>query len=732
MRQILFQYTLRRWLFPIGGAVLFFGGLVLAKELVDISKEVFSLGASFKWLLPLLLLAVPETFMLVLPMAAVLGGLLGTQRMVQSSELVASQGLGMGSRVLLKPFILLSLFILLLAAANSHLLVPSVNHLQASVRLQMLEEARTRFLRTGQPPRIPPGSPGQSVWMAPDGEVHVMEVSPTGIQHMIAKGIAYSIYPQLDGGHILDMRLNNLDGSVFQVQTGSVVHLHQESQDLRFRLPGIAKILTPTPLRYLQTSEIIRLKHQASAIELSRRFSLPFASVAFLLFGIAMGLGHPRFQGAGSVLNSLGLILIYYFFNMLFENMIIQSNHQAFYYQLMLPWIFLVGGLLLFNRKLKPHLSNSILSRIQFNTNRILATTMMGVHRILNSRRPATLLTGRSHIELHPHRILNSWACSLWAKNWGATLGTLLTLDLLIEYATLAGDISQNHKSIIDFMYYWILNLPTFMNTALPITFLLGTLFALGQATQTAEWVALRAGGVSLVQLVWHAKRAWLTVLASTAVLQLWIAPNAYYKADIVYRQIINRPMNPLTRNSWLYLGSTGVLWNQQGQIRWGFPLKPPMEAPILLCWKTGDAYAQGLSWGGTKLIQGPDAEKLFPETSLLEPTHADMTSTGDLFKWQRWAPDPNRATLLWIRIFSWLAGPCLVLASLSWAFPEVRSGRGQSLGMGLVIGLLFLGLQGIFAGASKSGEIPAPLGVLAPMLFFAGFGFMRLRHLKT
>jgi len=151
-----------------------------------------------------------------------------------------------------------------------------------------------------------------------------------------------------------------------------------------------------------------------------------------------------------------------------------------------------------------------------------------------------------------------------------------------------------------------------------------------------------------------------------------------------------------------------------------------------MLRWNMGEVFAQGLPWGGTKLVRGPAAEKLFPETSLREPTHADMSSTEDLFKWQRWAPDPNRATLLWTRIFSWFAGPCLVLATLSWAFPDPRSGRGQSLGMGLVIGLLYLGLQGIFLGASKSGEIPAPLGVLAPMLFFSGFGLMRLRQLRT
>jgi lipopolysaccharide export LptBFGC system permease protein LptF len=732
MNQILFRYTLRRWLFPIGGAVVFYGGLLLSKELVDISKEVFNLGASFKWLLPLMLLAVPETLMLVLPMAAVLGGLMGTLQMVQSSELVAAQGLGMGSRMLTKPFFLVAFLLLLLAGANSHLLVPAVNDLQASVRIHMLEEARTRFLRTGQAPRVPPGSPGQSVWMAPNGEIHVMEVSPTGVQHMVAKGISYSIQPQPDGGHRLDMRLTDLDGSVLQLQSGSVVHLHQESQDLRFRLPGISKILAPTPLRYLKTFDILKLNTPASKVELSRRVSLPFASVAFLLFGVALGLGHPRFQGGGSILKSLGLILIYYSLNMLFENMIMQSYNIALFLQLLLPWAFLGIAFWLFYQKLQPHVSNTPMSRFKLWAAKRLTHSIAWIRGFSQSLKPIGMVADKPNETHQSSSILNKWAYSLWLRSWGATLGTLVALDLLIEYVTLAGDLSQNHKSLMDFLHYWSLNLPSFLNTALPLTFLLATLFTLGQASETAEWVALRAGGVSLIQWVWSARRAWLTVLVSTAVLQLWIAPHAYYKADKVYRQIIDRPLINLTRNSWLYLGSTGVLWNQQEQMRWGFPLKPASEAPILLRWKTGDAFALALPWGGSNFVQGPASDKLFPETSLREPTQADMSSTGDLFKWQRWAPDPNRATLLWTRIFSWLAGPCLVLATLSWAFPAARGGRGQSLGMGLVIGLLYLGLQGIFLGASKSGEIPAPLGVLAPMLFFAGFGFIRLRRLRT
>ncbi len=733
MLSILDRYTFRRWLFPVAGAVFFYGGLVLAKELVDISKEVFSLGASFKWLVPLLAMAVPEVLMLVLPMSAVLGGLLGTQQMVQSSEMVAAHGLGIGSRMFIRPFLLLALLLAGLAGLNSHILIPSTNHFQAELRTQMLEEARTRFLRTDQPPRILPGGQDQAVWMAPDGQVHLMNVGPGGIQHMVSKSIAYSINPQEDGGHILDMQLKQLDGSLCQTGSGSVVNLHQERQDLRFKLPGTSKLLAPTPLRYLDTYELIQLKSVASRVELSRRFSLPFASVALLLLGISLGLGHPRFQSGGSILKSLGVILTYYFMNTLLENLITQAMPGALTLSLLLPWVTLLVGLWIVHRKFKPHISNTLYSKLQqilIPLNRISAALLYRFRASLRFRSQTSESIQTAAV--HSAGILDQWARALWWKGWGATFGTLVALDLLIEYATLAGDLSRNHKNLMDFIDYWFLNLPTFLNTALPITFLLGTLFALAQATQTSEWVALRAGGVSLVQLVWSSRRSWLGVLGATFLLQFWIAPMAYFKADIIYRKLINRPPLMATTDSWLYLGSTGVLWFQQGETRWGFTLSPPRAAPILLRWKPGETFASGLPWGEMKFVQGPRAEQLFPDAAQREPIHADMSGTLDLMRWQRWAPDPNRATLIWIRILSWLAGPCLVLAMISWAFPSPRSGRGQSLGMGLVAGLLYLGLEGIFLGAAKSGEIPAPLGVLAPMVFFAGFGFLRLKWLRT
>jgi lipopolysaccharide export LptBFGC system permease protein LptF len=131
-------------------------------------------------------------------------------------------------------------------------------------------------------------------------------------------------------------------------------------------------------------------------------------------------------------------------------------------------------------------------------------------------------------------------------------------------------------------------------------------------------------------------------------------------------------------------------------------------------------------------MVQGPSAERLFPERSLRDTASAEETSTIDLFHWQKWAPDPERAYMLWGRLLGCLAGPCLVLSMLSFAFPGPRQGRGQALGAGLVAGLIFLGLQTLFGGAARASEIPAYWGVLSPILLLVSVSLLRLHRLRT
>lgn len=731
MSSTLSRYFLRRWLNPFLGALLFYGGLLVASELVTLSRELFAQGAPLRWIFPLLATSLPDIFGMVLPMAAVLGGLMGTQNLVQGSESVAAQGLGVGARSLLKPWGLLGLGIVVLASLNAHLLVPGMNRYQAGLKRQMSEEAKASFLRPGAPPRMVPSAPNNALWVAPDGAVHVMETGEDGVQHLTAQSFAWSM--EYRGVDPIAIRLNlkDLKGAIYVPDQDSVVHLNQASQELRFPIQPSQHLLTPTPLRYLPTRELWSVTGPDARIELARRMALPFSAAALFLLGIALGFGHPRFSSGGALAKSLGIIIAYYLILKILENKLSVGLNWAFPALLMLPPASGAAGAAFLLAKLHPHRSNTPWSHFRTATRKRLDALVTRLRVAWGWRPHLAVDLDLTHLG-GTRGVLRRWSQALWIRNWAGTLGSLLLLNLLIEYANLAGDLAQNPGHGGMFIRYWLWNLPPFLSVALPVSFLLGTVLALSQAALSQEWNALKSGGVSLWQWVWSARWAWGAVLALTFALQAFLSPVAIAKSDTLYRQIIKRSPKAVKSSPWLNLGSTGVLWFLERDVRWGFPLKGPGEAPVLLRWKAGADHAEALPWGGLQFVQGPESRLLFPDRSLRDSAFAEETPTMDLLQWQRWAPDPSRASLLWSRLLSWLAGPCLVLALMSWAFPAPRAGRGAALGMALVGGLLFLGMQALFSGAARAGEVPAPWGVLAPFLLLAGFGFLRLPRVRT
>jgi len=734
------RYFLRRWTYPLLGALFFYGGLILAWEMVVQSRLIFSMGAPFRWIIPALLTQVPETLGLVFPMAAVLGGLLGSQHLSEGSEMVASQGLGVGMRTLVKPWLLLSGALILLTAFNSHWVVPQVNDIQRKVQARMFDEAQTRYLKPGNPPLYLPNNPNAAMWIDASGEIHYMESSAQGVQHLVAESMEWARV-ETDGQlSSINAELKNLSGSLIQRSNGSIVHIRQKT--FTFAIPvstPTRSVLPATPVRYLSTLKLLENPTPQMRVELGLRFSLPVATCALLLLGIALGLGHPRFQRGGAILKSLGVILVYYVLVELFKNQIINGKARMVFGLILLPWLFLGLGFGLLWLRLRPHHSAPGFIRIGLAWTRrrisewagpLTRRTIEGLKRALpHPTRFLQFLKGRNR----DRGTLARWTRNLWLKNWGGTLGTFLLLSFLLEFAQLAGDLSKNKVSVLVFLQYWFWNLPPFLVVVLPIAFLFGSVLALSDATISREWVALRAGGTSLLQWVRAGSRAWGGILLMCLLLQVFVAPAVIGKADALYNKILNRPSKHLHTKPWLYLGTTGVLWFLEGSARWGFPLKPSSGGfPILLKWRMQEERAEALPWNALNWVSGPEATDLFPDQALRDVANAAEASTPDLIRWQRWAPDSERSAMLWERMLNWLAGPCLLFAVLPFSFPSPREGRGQALGISLVAGLLFMGAQSLFGGAARVGEIPGFWGVAAPLAALLGFGLLGLRRLRT
>ncbi len=721
-------YVLRRWAAPLFGALFFYGCLMVAQNMVVFSREIFEQGAPLRWLLPLLATALPEILGLVLPMAAVLGGLMGTQALMEGSELTAAQGLGVGPSSWLRPYALLSSLLVGLALLNAHVVVPASMHLQQTLRERMTQEAKARMLRPGGQPWIPPKGSDSALWADAGGRLHVMEAGPSGVRHVVADEFSYNLGASPDGSWSLHIELKNLKGVIVGVKGDSVLHLDQSSQIMDYRMPPAPRLLTTTPYRYLQTQELLSKGNGEALVEWQKRFSLPLAAGALLLVGIALGFGHPRFHRGGAVLKSMGVIVLYYILARSLEGALQGGRTWALCALLTLPLLFFAWGAWLFRIRLRPHHSAPLTRGLGYRLKRV-THRFSGAFEGLKNR--VEVVEEKIHGHGSDHGVLERWAGWAWVRQWAAALGSLCVLVLLVEYANLASDLSDNHLSFFVFLNYFFWKLPTLLPLLLPVSFLLGSVLALSEWGITQEWVGLRAGGVSLVRLLWSLRWAWGTVLGGTAALQILLAPIANQKAREGWHRIVNRPYSSQVK-PWLYLGNTGVLWHLQGNDRWGFPLKTPGEAPVLLHWTRGDAFSDALPWGRGRMVQGPAGSELFPSESLRRAAEAEDASTPDLIQWQRWAPDPERAYLLWSRLLGWLAGPVLLAASLSFTFPKPRQGRGSALGLSLVVALLYMGLQALFGGAARAAELPAAWGVLAPYLLLFGFFLLRMRRLRT
>ena len=730
MPSIFLKYFLRRWGLPLLGGVIFFGGLLVANDLVRISRDIFAQGASIRWLFPIMLSTLPETLSLVLPMAAILGGLIGTQQLSEGSEMVASQGLGVGKRSLIRPWGILSVVLVVLASINAHLIVPKISSGMDEIQAQMMEETKTKFLKPGSEPFFPKNDPGKGIWVAPNGEIHWFEVDDATVQHLVARDLEWQRDDQGPDKSVIRLNLKNLKGCTYQKSDGSVGLLDQQSQSLTVDLPDKPTVLPSTPVRYSSTRELLRTRTKDAWLELARRVTIPLATSALLLLGVALGLAHPRFKRGGALLESLGSILAYYLLMRFAENAFKHAGRSPIILFLP-PFLFFLLGLGLLIWKLRPHRTRRLSIRTALNFAEDRAESLKD--KLSNTLDDAAQMDSMiSFGEGGRRQVLSKWARRLWWKNWGAAMGTLLTLDLMMEFAALAGDLYKNNLPFLMFVKYWLWNLPTFMTLAFPVSFLLGGVLAFSEAAVSREWVALRAGGGSLLQWIGSGMRAWIAVLILAFGVQAVVAPMVVRPADNMSRAIRNRAQRVFPTKPWMNLSSTGVLWYLDRGTRWGFPLRSPGEAPILFRWKRGEAHADALPWDGLYFSQGPKASDLFPSKALRRSERAEETSTLDLVNWQKWAPDPERATLLWTRMLGWLAGPCLIFAMLAYTFPPPRGGRGRVLTAALVVGLLFLGLQAIFGGAARAGEIPALWGVLAPLLLLVGYGFLNLHRLRT
>ena len=547
--RILTRYILREVVSHafLGGVAFTF--IIFSSKLGTILEIWARNSASLTDVLRLILYLLPEVLIVTLPMAVLVGILLGLSRLAADSEITAMRASGMGVVSFVRIVSLVSFFALAAGLWNSLSLAPraadsllklenSLKYAQASFEVQprVFDEDFKNMVLYVQDVR--PGS-GAALWrhvfLADLTEPASPKVT-TADQALVTSAGPGNLHMLMrDGGQhqISSTDPNQYNISTFTmtdlpIQNGAQDDTHLSRSDTRMTALPLRDLLRradPDP----SLSPADRLKaSRPYRIELNKRFSYPFACLVLMLVGVPLGLSSQRGgKSTGFVLTIL-LVFVYYFFS---------SVGIAFASQGKLPpvvgvwganFLFAVAGLLLLQQMSRGGVALSVFSGLGVSLARVLARFDKDSRRTLErSPEPERSLQLtqrlRSLLRIRFPLILDDYVLRIFASNVVLVLASFSTIFLIFTFFELIGDIIRNRTPLITVGLYLLNLTPFILYPVTPLCVLGAVLITFGGLVRTSEFTAMKAAGFSLYRVI-----APVLVLAGIIAGSLFIFDNFY------------------------------------------------------------------------------------------------------------------------------------------------------------------------------------------------------------
>jgi len=507
--RILTRYILREIVsHALLGGVLFTFVLFVAKDLGHLLELIIRNTSSVGTVLRIVLYTLPNTLVFTMPMAVLVGVLLGFSRLAADSEITAMRASGVGVWSFVRTASVVAFAALLVCLANSLYLAPAA--WRASLRLS--DELRNSQASFEVQPRVfyedfknivlyvddVRATTGASAWrkvFLADLSNPVMPRITTAAQATVVNNASDSVLMRLRNG--AEQQVDPANGNQYNVSTFSQTDLpllsENDNTDHSAHAPAPTLAMSNADLRAL----IPKPGGRWYQIELDERYSYPFACVVLMLVGVPLGISSRRSGKSAGFVLTIVLVFLYYF---------LSSTGKALARQGKLPvalgiWaanlIFGIGGLLLLR-----HLSRGgagMPSLPDFAA--WLPKRQAGGSLPFLGRSFASSGYGRSERRHFP-LLLDSYVIVEFLKTFSLVLATFVMLMLLFTFFELLGDIIRN-KSPFTVVGEYLFNLtPSMVYLITPLSVLITVLVVFGGLNRSNELTAMKATGISVYRIV--------------------------------------------------------------------------------------------------------------------------------------------------------------------------------------------------------------------------------------
>ncbi len=551
----------------IGCALFTF--ILFMKELPHILEMVVRNSSTLASVGEIVLFMLPNFFMVTVPMAVLVGVLLGLSRLAADSEIIAMRASGLGIGYFVRVSSIVAIGGTLLGLANSLYLAPRANQAilamdkalasQASYELQprVFNEEFRNFVLYIQDVRSGTGATNwRQVFMAdvtnPDNPIITTAASAVVVS---------------DATQDLMMRLRN--GTRHETIPGQPMHYDIQtfnfadmpfaaSQQSEGHLGRVDTVIYALPL-----GELWARTHGPDGkrflIELHKRFAYPAACLVLMLVGVPLGVTSRRGGKSSAWVFTILLVIVYYVLSDIGIALGRQNKVSAFLAVWLANLLFSAVGLFLLWQMAN---GGRVLSAITGWASRSPKPSPETAVQIKHNG--AALAEFLSRFQSRPHlaksrnafpRILDEYVVREFLTTFFLVLVGFVLLMLAFTFFERIGDILNHHIPLSTVGAYLINLTPSYIYQISPLAVLIAVLVTFGVLNRNSELIAMKATGISLYRLVVPIVAISAILAVSLFLFDEFYLPQANRKQEALLNIIKGKPPQTVLHpeNNWIF-----------------------------------------------------------------------------------------------------------------------------------------------------------------------------------
>ena len=503
--RILTRYILKEVLSHalIGGALFTF--VLFMRDLPHLLELVVRNSASLGVVVEIFLLQLPNMFTVTIPMAVLVGILLGLSRLASDSEITAMRASGVGVWHFVSIVGLVAVAGWAVGLANTLYVAPKASAASLSMEAELLNAQASFEVQ----PRVfyedfknyilyvedVRAAAGAANWR----QIFLADLSdPTAPK--ITTGSFATVVNQKGEGAIMRLR----DGTEHQTETDQPDHytvstFSQTDLPLQLTTQDETHARSDAPILAMSDRELLDRSHRKGGqwylIELHKRFSYPAACLVLMLVGVPLGISSKRGGKSAGFVLTIVLVFVYYFLSLTGTQLARQNKVSAAVGVWAANFLFAVCGVFLLRQMSTGGAALAALTSISSWFKSSTTQQAQGGPRRAVVVKPR-MTRGRFPL------ILDEYVLREFLGTFAMVLSAFVMLMLVFTFFELLGDIIRNRTPLVTVGAYLINLTPSMIYLITPLSVLIAVLVVFGLLNRSSELTAMKASGISLYRIV--------------------------------------------------------------------------------------------------------------------------------------------------------------------------------------------------------------------------------------